>query len=63
MPCGSEAAISLRTRHLREAEHLDRALDKAFPDAWNRAVSEAADPAGPLLQAVWTLGIPETRLT
>ncbi|WP_431272335.1 DUF6538 domain-containing protein [Dankookia sp. P2] len=39
----SEVAISLRTRHFREAEHLARALDRAFPDAWSRAVSEAAD--------------------
>ena len=43
--CG-EVAISLRTRHFRVAEHLARALDKAFPDAWNRAVSEAADAGG-----------------
>ena len=38
-----EVAVSLRTRDLREAEHLAGILDGAFPDAWNRAVSEAED--------------------
>jgi hypothetical protein len=41
-----EVAISLRTRQFREAEHLAKSLDKAFPDAWNSAVNEAAHGGG-----------------
>jgi hypothetical protein len=45
----SEVAISLRTCHCREAEHRARALDEVFPDAWERAASEARTLAGPLI--------------
>jgi integrase len=51
-PLAGEVALSLRTRHFREAEHRAALLDAAFPEALRRVATMKDCPEGRVRQVV-----------
>jgi hypothetical protein len=51
-PLAGEVALSLRTRHFREAEHRAALLDAAFPEALRRVATMKGCPEGKVRAAL-----------